>query len=1339
MKSGFWRFALQVLGVITLAFTASDVVSAQTTRTVCASGCDYVTIQAAVNASSAGDTVQVQAGTYSDSLITINKSLTLQGAQAGQDARLRGNKNNTPDPTIETILTSSAGPYMFQLLSSNITIDGFWFQDLGVYGGIENASANTDYLAIKNNVFFAKSSTNCTGVGNIQLAGGGPTANYFDFENNYATMNLTTEPSGGGCAYFLLMEAAMDHGTIRNNYFNTDNVAFGPFGQRVGWVIDGNEFDGSFPSPLGNYKSYGFNANLGDVTITNNNVHKMYVGLGQISVVGGTISGNTFNDNQFAAFQLWGGEYGTVTSGNVPIQDNVFAYNGVACTSYLDASHGVRLRATDYPSPPTDDPNGIDATTIHFRSNYFQDLHVGGCNQAWAIRNNAGPSAPPTTLADAAYNWWGQNSGPAATQTDGYETTDPYIALYTADPTKAGANGFWPLITTSTSINSASPEPSAVNQQYALSVAVGVGLGGSLTSLTAIPGQVTATNTSDSTDTCSTSSNAANNNSPNQFVFSCTLTGTSVGTKTFTAAFTNTGTVPVYNTSMSDSYSHLVQLPTPTVTFGTAPAATYLGGNFTVSATTNSDGTLSYSYVSGPCALVSGSTFSASGAGTCVVQASTPATANFQANSNTQNVTIAEATTSIGISNLPGSAVYGGNFTPAYTYTGDGTTSTVSNSTGICTVSSGVVNFVGAGTCSLTASATAGTNYSAVTGSAQTFAVAQATTSISISNPPGSAVYGGNFTPAYTYTGDGTTSTVSNSTGICTVSSGAVNFVGVGTCSLTASATAGTHYAAVTGSAQTFAVGQAAPTITISNIPPSGAYGGGFTAIFAYTGDGTMSLATNTPVICSVSGFNVSFIGVGQCTLVASATAGTNYAAVTGSPQTFSVGQALQATLIVNVKSPASYNTTQILNTTGGSGTGAVTYSVGASNACSVSGHTLLITSGTGTCAVTATKAADSNYQSTTSSQANVTVQKASTPISISNIPKNAVYGNVFTPSFSYSLDGTEVALSSTTGVCTVSGGGTVTFVAVGTCSLQAKLTGSLNINDVTGSVQSFSVIKATPTVIVSSTENPSYYGDNVGLITAILPSTATGSVSFYDGKTLLGMETLSGGQATLSVATLKVGSHSITVVYGGDSNNSTATSAAFTQTVSKANPSVALSPLTRTSAYGTSVTFTATASGVVSGTVPTGTMTFKNGGATLGNVPLTNGIATFSTSTLAVGGPYSITAVYGGDANYTTATSNPASQTVTKATPTMNLATSAASVKFGTMVTFTATLPATATGSATFYDGASSLGSVTLTKGVAKFSTKALTKGTHSITASYSGDFNFTTTTSGPVAQQVN
>ena len=88
---------------------------------------------------------------------------------------------------------------------------------------------------------------------------------------------------------------------------------------------------------------------------------------------------------------------------------------------------------------------------------------------------------------------------------------------------------------------------------------------------------------------------------------------------------------------------------TPTITFDAAPTPTYLGGNFTVSAsTTNTDSSsLTYSYVSGPCAWVSGSTFSSTGAGSCVVQASGAATTNFNAATQSQTVTIGKATVTV--------------------------------------------------------------------------------------------------------------------------------------------------------------------------------------------------------------------------------------------------------------------------------------------------------------------------------------------------------------------------------------------------------------------------------------------------------------------------------------------------------------------------------------------------------------------------------------------------------------------------------------------------------------------------------------------------------------------
>lgn len=80
----------------------------------------------------------------------------------------------------------------------------------------------------------------------------------------------------------------------------------------------------------------------------------------------------------------------------------------------------------------------------------------------------------------------------------------------------------------------------------------------------------------------------------------------------------------------------------PTISFGTAPTPTYPGANFTVSATSNSNGALSYSVSSGPCVVVNSTLgiVSAAGVGTCVVKASTTATATYLAGSATQNVVI---------------------------------------------------------------------------------------------------------------------------------------------------------------------------------------------------------------------------------------------------------------------------------------------------------------------------------------------------------------------------------------------------------------------------------------------------------------------------------------------------------------------------------------------------------------------------------------------------------------------------------------------------------------------------------------------------------------------------
>ncbi len=173
-------------------------------------------------------------------------------------------------------------------------------------------------------------------------------------------------------------------------------------------------------------------------------------------------------------------------------------------------------------------------------------------------------------------------------------------------------------------------------------------------------------------------------------------------------------------------------------------------------------------------------------------------------------------------------------------------------------------------------------------------------------------------------------------------------------------------------------------------------------------------------------------------------------------------------------------------------------------------------------------------------------------------------------------------------------------------------------------------------------------------------------------------------------------------------------------------------------STYGQSVTFTATVASS-SGT-PAGSVTFKDGSTTLGSSSLnSSGVATFPISSLA-GGAHSVTAAYSGNSSYSGSTSLPLVQTVNKVGTTTTLTSSPNPSNNGQNVTFTATVsPSTATGSVQFFDGGTSLGTQTLSSGKATLSTSTLTVGTHSITATYSGDNNYSGSNSGTVSQTVN
>jgi beta-glucanase (GH16 family) len=291
-------------------------------------------------------------------------------------------------------------------------------------------------------------------------------------------------------------------------------------------------------------------------------------------------------------------------------------------------------------------------------------------------------------------------------------------------------------------------------------------------------------------------------------------------------------------------------------------------------------------------------------------------------------------------------------------------------------------------------------------------------------------------------------------------------------------------------------------------------------------------------------------------------------------------------------------------------------------------------------------------------------------------------------------------------------------------------------------------VYEQSPTVTVTSSGNPSIFGQPVTFTATLTPASATGTVQFQDGGANLGVPAaVSSGSATSGPFSLSAGAHNITAVYSGDSNFATNSGSLPTQTVNQAHSSTTVSSSPDPSAFGQTVTFTAAVSVVVPGAgTLTGNVQFKDGTTNLGTpVAVSNGSATFSTSSLAVG-PHSITADYSGDANFVGSSGSLPTQTVNQAHSSTTMSSSLNPSAFGQAVTFTGTVSAVApgagalSGNVQFKDGTANLGTpVAVSNGSATFNISSLTAGAHSITAVYSGDGNFAGSTGSLPIQTVN
>jgi hypothetical protein len=349
----------------------------------------------------------------------------------------------------------------------------------------------------------------------------------------------------------------------------------------------------------------------------------------------------------------------------------------------------------------------------------------------------------------------------------------------------------------------------------------------------------------------------------------------------------------------------------------------------------------------------------------------------------------------------------------------------------------------------------------------------------------------------------------------------------------------------------------------------------------------------------------------------------------------------------------------------------------------------------------------------------------------VSSSSPNAPTGSVTFKSGAYTL-----------GVASISGGiatiSTATLNA-GMANVKASYSGD-NAN--TGGSSSLSqTINASPvTVAVSSSLNPSIYGQSIAFTATLASSTgaavSNGNVRFTsDGTTIGGCAAApipSPNTATCVTSSLPAGSHSVVATYNPGPDFTAGSGLLMgVQTVKDAASTVALSSSSGGNAvnFGQTVSFTAT---VTSGTVSsvTGKVSFTSDSAIIagcGAINLAAQMATCITSSLPAG-THTIIATYTGTPNIAPAGSAPLSQTVHPISSTTTLVSSSnPGIYEENTPIFTATVTSAAavTGTVAFTDNGAKIpgcGAVSLVSGSARCGDSLITAGNHSINASYSG-----------------
>jgi putative lipoic acid-binding regulatory protein len=462
---------------------------------------------------------------------------------------------------------------------------------------------------------------------------------------------------------------------------------------------------------------------------------------------------------------------------------------------------------------------------------------------------------------------------------------------------------------------------------------------------------------------------------------------------------------------------------------------------------------------------------------------------------------------------------------------------------GACSISGGTVTMdSGTDTCKLTASQVGDTNYNSAPNEVRTVSKQKTDQRITFPAPASTAKFNSTFTVSPT-SDSGLPVTV-KAEGACSISGSNVTMTsGMGNCTLTASQAGDSNYALAINNniVQTVTAKKADQAITFTQPASPAPYNSEFTVY--PTSSSSLAVTVKAEGACSISSNKVTMnSGTDPCKLTAYQVGNNNYNRATDVVRTVAAQKASQTVTFNQPASPATYNSTFTVYPTSNSG---LPVTVTSSGACSISGNTVSMTSGTGPCTLTASQAGDANYKTATTVVKTVNAQKASQTITFAAPASPATYNSKFTV-YPTSSSGLTVTVTASGG-CAISGNTVSMTSGTYACTLTASRASDSNYNSANNMVRTVTAQKANQSITFNKPASPATYNSKFTLY----PTSSSGLAVTV---TASGGCNISGNTVTMTSGT---NSCNLQASRAGDANYNPATNVEQTVTAQKASQTI--------------------------------------------------------------------------------------------------------------------------------------------------------------------------------------